>query len=84
MKKKFIQINSLLKSILAIGRKCHTICHQFWLANDKEMEILLVMTVKLYPYLYKYVVIISVPSCCFYKKLGLEEQREKENVLIFY
>lgn len=52
MKKKFIQINSLLKSIVVIDRKCHTICHQFWLMNGTEMKIFLVVSVKPYPSLY--------------------------------
>lgn len=84
MKKKFIYRNSLLKSVLIVDRKCHTICHQFWQTNGIEMKLLLVMSVKLYPYLYKYAVILRASSCCFYKKLLGGTEQKKENVFIFY
>jgi len=83
MKKKFIWINSLFKSILVMDRKSHTICHQFWLTNAIELKILLAMSVKFYPYLCKYKVILRTPSCCFYKNVGLEELKRIKKIYLF-
>lgn len=72
-------MDSLLKSI---ERKCHTICHQLWLTNDIEKKPLLVMSVKSYPYLYKYVMIIKIYSWFFLIKKKLGGHEEKNNFFL--
>lgn len=78
-----IQINSRLKSILVIGRKCHAICLQFWPTNGIELKILLVMSVRLYPYLEKYVMILRASSCCFCTEFSLEDQERRKAAVYF-